>query len=229
MLFYQHDLAPETFTVDKETLIRNLAFGYMLSYDLVESTFGGSLDSEWLRLAATFQQNVLARYADEAMMDYRELADGVTQTSFETCTVIANWDEGNEFTAGENTLPPGGVQVSGANGTLTAGVFTRYNGLSLSAGDHYLIVDHSANEIAVHQPVGADTQLTLDLPPDWDPGDSIQAWAYAAAGRPIGSVSITVTAQDITFVYQQKTAEQTVAFYKIFKPGNIFLPLVLLR
>jgi hypothetical protein len=153
----------------------------------------------------------------------------VTQTPFETYTVIANWDQGKEFIAGENTLPPGGVQVSGANGALAAGVFTRFNGLPLSAGDHYLIVDHSANEITVHQPVGADTPLTLDLPPDWDSGDSIQAWAYAAGDRPIGSVPITVTAQDITFVYQQKIAEQAVAFYKIFKPGNIFLPLILLR
>lgn len=120
VLFYQHDLAPETFAVDKETLTWNLAFGYMLSYDLVESTFGGGLESEWLGLVATFQKNVLARYADEAVKDYRKLADGVTQTSFETYTVIANWDEGNEFIAGENTLPPGGVQVSGANGALAA-------------------------------------------------------------------------------------------------------------
>lgn len=81
----------------------------------------------------------------------------------------------------------------------------------------------------MHQPVGADTQLTLDLPSDWDPGDSIQAWAYTAGDRPIGSVPMTVAAQDVTFVYQQKIAGQAVAFYKIFKPGNIFLPLIVLR
>ena len=227
VLFYQHDLAPETFTVDRATLTWNLAFGYMLSHDLVESTFGGGLDSEWLGLVAAFQKNVLARYADEVVTDFNDLEDDVTQTSFETYTVIANWDEANSYNTDEHTLPPLGVLVTSADDTLTAGVFTHFNGMSLSAGDHYLIEERGLNEITVHQPIGADTSLTLELLADWNPSDSIEAWAYTATDRLIGSVPITVTAQGITFVYQQQITEQPVAHYKVLKPRKIFLPLIL--
>jgi hypothetical protein len=227
VLFYQHDLAPETFVVDKATFTWNLAFGYMLSYDLVESAFGGGLDSEWLGLVAAFQKNVLACYADEVVTHFTNLEDNVTQTSFESHEVIANWDETRVFNAGEHTLPPMGALVTSADGTLTAGVFTRYNGVSLSAGDHYLIEARGVAKITVHQPIGADTSLTLDLPPSWAPGDSIEAYAYTADDSLIGDIPILVTAQGITFTYQQQLAGQSVAYYKILKSGDIFLPLIL--
>ncbi len=225
-LFYQHDLAPETFTVDKATLTWNLAFGYMLSYDLFESTFGGGLSSEWLDLAAVFQKNVLARYADELVTGFDYLEDNVTQTTFDTYTVIANWNETNAFNTGENTLPPMGVQITNTNSDLTAGVFTHYNGIALSAGDHCLIEDRGENEIIVYQPIGADTSLTLDRLPSWNPGDPIGAWAFTAAGKFIGSVPITITGQDVTFVYQQQIAGQSAAYYKVLK-NQVFLPLSL--
>ncbi len=47
-LFYQHDLAPETMTVDKATLTWNLAYGYMLSYDVSSQYLGGEFRS-WPR------------------------------------------------------------------------------------------------------------------------------------------------------------------------------------
>ncbi len=227
VLFYQHDLAPETFTVDKATLTWNLAFGYMLSYDLVESEFGGGLDSEWLGLTGAFQKNVVARYADELMTGLIYLEDDVTQTSFETYTVIANWDEVDAFNSGGHTLPPLGALVTSADGALTAGVFTQYNDMPLTAGDHYLIEDRDLNWITVYQPIGADTSLTLELLPGWSPSDPIEAWAYTAAGGLVGSVPVTVTAQGVTFVYHQQIAEQPVGYYKVLKPSKIFLPLIL--
>ena len=151
------------------------------------------------------------------------------QTSFETCTVVANWDEANAFSIGEHTLPPLGVLVASADGSLTAGVFTDYNGTLLSAGDHYLIENRGLDEIIVHQPIGADTNLTSELLPGWGPNDPIEARAYAANGQVIESVPVTVTAQGITFVYQQRIAEQSVAYYKVIGPSKIFLPLILKR
>jgi hypothetical protein len=226
VLFYQHDLAPETFTVDKETLTWNLAFGYMLSYDLVESEFGGGLDSEWLGLAGTFQKNVVARYADEPMTDFTYLEADVTQTVFETYTVVANWDEVGAFDAGEYTLPPLGVVVTNSAGTLTAGVFSQYNGVPLTAGDHCLIEDRALDWVTVYQPIGADTSLVVDLLPGWSPGDPIEAWAYTAAGEIARNVPVTVTAQGMTFVYRQQLAGQPVVYYKVLKPSKILLPLI---
>jgi hypothetical protein len=211
VLFYQHDLAPETMTVDKATLTWNLAYGYMLSYDLVT----GGVNNPWLELVSAFQKNVLARYASESIVDFTNLSDKVTQTSFETFTVIANWDTTNPYNTSGHTLPPLGVLSRSTNGMLTAGVFTAYNGVPLSAGDHYVIEERGLTDITVRQPIGADTSLTLRLPPSWNPSDSIQVQAYTKAGQVIESIPLTVTTQTIIFKYQQRRADQSVAYYMV--------------
>jgi len=223
VLFYQHDLAPETMTVDKATLTWNLAFGYMLSYDL---GYGGGLDNPWLGLVGDFQKYVLARYASEMVTNFVDLEDGVTRTSFETFTVTANWDETHTYDTGHHTLPPLGVVATSADGTLTAGAFAGYNGVPLSTGDHYLIEERGPSAIVVRQPLGADTDLTLELLPAWSLGDPIGVWAHAETGQVIASVPATVTAQGIAFTYRQQIGEQPVAYYSV-KVQQIFLPLVL--
>jgi len=246
VLFYQHDLAPETMTADKARLSWNLALGYMLSYDLVATPFGGGLRPQrecgWLRLVGEFQKHVLARYAGERMTDYARVSGNVTRTSFETCSVIANWDATNPYTTGGHTLPPQGVLVTCAGDQLMAGVFTAYNGVPLSAGDHYLIEERGWTDLTVRQPLGADTGLTLKPLPGWSSGSPTGAWAYTAAGQVIESVPFTRTqsglparsqtwglaAQSLTFVYQQERGGKSVAYYRFTGPANtIFLPLVL--
>lgn len=224
VLFYQHDLAPETMTTSKYTFTWNLAFGYMLSYDL---GYGGGLGDPWLDLVSVFQKHVLSRYASEAMTDFVSLGDNVTRTAFETFAVIANWDEVNPYDAGLHTLPPQGVLITSADGSLTGGVFAAYNDIPLSAGDHYLIEEREANAIIVRQPLGAATSLTLDLFSGWTAGDPIAGWAYTAQDQVIASVPVTVTAKDLTFTYQQEVAGQSVAYYRIFKPYWVVVPVVL--
>jgi hypothetical protein len=223
VLFYQHDLAPETMTVDKATLTWNLALGYMLSYDL---GYGGGLDNPWMELVGAFQRYVLARYASQAMTSFIGLEDSVTQTSFETFTVVANWDEIRPYDAGQHTLPPLGTVVTSTDGTLTAGIFTRYNGVPLSAGDHYVIEERGPTDIVVRQPLGPDTSLTVRLLPGWNSDDPIGARAREETGRIIGSVPLTVTARGITFVYQRWIGEQPVAYYEVTL-CTVFLPLIL--
>ena len=96
----------------------------------------------------------------------------------------------------------------------------------LSSGDHYLIEERNPNDIVVRQPLGADTSLTIERLPGWSPNDPIVAWAHAETGYIIRGLPVTVTAQDITFVYQQQVGEQSVAYYRV-KPYKIFLPLIL--
>ena len=228
VLFYQHDLAPETFTTNKSTLSWNMALGYMLSYDLVESSLGGGLQSEWLRLVSVFQKHVLARYAHESVTEFAKMNDQVTRTSFETYTVITNWDETVAYDTGQHILSPLGFQVTSDEGELTAGIFTQYNGLELSPGDHYLIEERGLDEIIVYQPIGSDTSLAIALLPGWDQKDLIEARAYNAAGTLMAKVATTVTEQDVTFVYEQAIAAQEVAYYKIvLQPQNSFIPLLL--
>lgn len=224
VLLYQHDLATQTMTADKVTLTWNLAFGYMLSYDL---GYGGGLDNPWLELASVFQREVLARYADELVTDFAYLEDDVTLTSFETYSVVANWDEANPYSFGGHTLTPLGVLVTNTDGTLTAGVFTGYNGVPLSVGEHYLIEERSPTDITVYQPSGADTSLTLQPLPSWGPHDSIQARAYSTGGEVITTTPVATTTQGIAFVYQREVDAQPVAYYKVGRSPRVFLPLVL--
>lgn len=57
-------------TIATQRLAFNLAFGYMLNYDLGHSQFK-SPDVEWLEPIGAFQRYVLARYADERLAGVR--------------------------------------------------------------------------------------------------------------------------------------------------------------
>jgi hypothetical protein len=226
-LFYQHDLAPETMTVDKATLVWNVALGYMLSYDTVT----GGLGNPWLPLVGALQKHVLSRYADEQVTAHTAAQDGVTRTDFESHSVMANWDAGRALAAGGHTLSPQGFLVRDDGGSFTAGVFTGFHGAPLSPGDHYLIEERGAAEITLRQPMGADTELALPYPAGWNAGQAIEATACEADGRAIAGVPVTVTAQGMVFQYQGRRAGQSVASYRLANRSllsrRVLMPLVL--
>jgi hypothetical protein len=227
VLFYQHDLAPETMTTQKSFLTWNLAMGYMLSYDLFKSEFGGGLDSEWLGLVSIFQKHVLARYAWERVTGYTDLAHQVTRTAFETCDVIANWDATNGYATSGYTLSPQGVLVMCDDGGLAAGIFTRYNGTALSPDDHYLIETRGPWGSIVRQPIGPDTDLTLALLPGWGTRGPATALALDAADQVVGTVPVTIRPAGLTFRHRKSLAGKTVAAYRLPNPPGIYLPLLL--
>ena len=226
-LFYQHDLAPETMTHDKQTLTWNLAMGYMLSYDLAT----GGLSGPWLTGVSAFQTHVLARYAREPITSFDDLGPDVTRTTFETVSVVANWDHENSYTLAGHTLPPQGVVVTSTDGSVTAGVFTAYNGAALSAGDHYLIEERDGGVTTIRQPMGSDTALLIQWPDNETSGQAVEARAYSAGGQIVATVPATVTAQGVAFTYRREVGGQGVAYYKVAAPGvmasPVFMPLVL--
>ena len=70
VFFYQHNLAPETMSNDLEMVTWNLVMGFMLSYDLFESSHGGGMDSEWLDYLGAVQKHIAAPYASQLVTDY---------------------------------------------------------------------------------------------------------------------------------------------------------------
>ena len=197
-------------TVNKANLAWNLAYGYMLNYNL-----GSGVDNLFLQVDGAFQKYVLARYADENVTDFRNLEEMVTQTTFKTVTVTANWKDKDPYQMGGYTLPPSGFMVTDTTGILTAGIFTGYNGVPLSAGEHYLIEERGQEDITIREPLGPPTNLSLRPLPAWSSSDSLQASAFTKAGQFIAPVPVTVTAQAITFNYQLQVAGQPVAYYKV--------------
>jgi hypothetical protein len=211
VLFYQHDLAPETMTKDKATLTWNLALGYMLSYD----PSSGGLANPWLGVVGTFQKHVLSRYAGERLMAFASVATNVTKTEFATFTVTANWDAAASYSTDGFTLPPQGVMTGSRDGTVRAGVFTTFNGVALDAGDHYLIEERTPSTVVVRQPMGSDTNITVRLPAGWTVTDPLAGRAFDGAGRVIQDVAVSTTTGGIMLNCQQQRAGQSVAAYRL--------------
>jgi hypothetical protein len=203
-------LAPETMTHDKATLSWNLAFGYMLSYDL---TMGHFEAPAWREVVAVFQSHVASRYAGEKMIDYVTVEAGVTQSTFESVTVVTNWNEATSYTLGSHTIPPQGTLVTSKDGSLTAGIFTTYNAASLSFGDHYLVVERSAqmDSIRIWQPLGDDTPLAIERPAAWR--DSIGIHVYAVGQDTFIEVTKSVTKETITFDWNHFVAGVEILYY----------------
>ncbi len=214
-LFYQHDLAPETFTHRKATLAWNVAMGYNLSYDLFASSFGGGVNDAFIQVVAAFQRFVLSQYASERITNYSSLQTNVTQTSFENYTAITNWDSQTIFNSGGYGISPSGVLIKKNDGSLIAGVFTSYNGAPLSSGDHYLIEERTPAAIILRQPMGADTLLSTRLLPGWNASTKLEAAAYTIDGRQIGKVPIAISGNNLSFTYSQSLSGSPVAYCQI--------------
>lgn len=230
VLFYQHDLAPETMTTKKATLTWNLAMGYMLSYDLVASEYGGGLDSDWLGLVSAFQKWVLAAYADQRITGYTQEESTLTRTDFETCRVYANWSSSYRHIIGAHIIARNGSLVTCNGGDLVAGVFNgQYNNAELSPGDHYLIESRGVWGTIVRQPIGADTDLTVAPLPAWQGRGPTKALAVNAAGQVVGSVPVTVGPNGLSFRYSRTLSGQPVEAYWLPNPFKfyLYLPLVM--
>ncbi|OQA17002.1 MAG: hypothetical protein BWY63_02555 [Chloroflexi bacterium ADurb.Bin360] len=218
-----HNTEGRASTKEKSVLSLNIAFGYMLSYDVGHLP----IDSPWLNVAGAFQSHVISRYATEQMIDYEGLAANVTRSTFEHTTVTMNWDQRNAYVTGGYVLPPEGVLVQRNDGGLVAGIFTVYNGAALSNGDHYLIEERGASEIIVRQPMGADTTLLIHPLSSWGGSPLVQIWAYGPDDRPIQRVTATTGGQGTSFTYRQQVAGQQASYYRLGVFHESYLPALL--
>lgn len=214
-LFYQHDLAPETFAHNKANFSWDLAFGYMLSYDLFGSNSGGGARDDMIRVVSAFQKQVLARYANERVLSYRMIAKDASLTDFTHFTVVVNWNQNHPYEVDGSLVTGGGVMVRAKDGSLTAGIFRSYAGQELEPGDHYLIEERGASSIRVFQPMGSDTPLTVRLLPGWSSSTILKAEAFGAQGQVLGSAPVTVTSGGVSFQYTQEIGKERVSYYRI--------------
>ncbi len=217
----------------KAQLSWNLAFGYRPNLFLALDA--PDIHQPWLDILAEFQEHVGARLTGKRMTDYTE-SENVSESVFEDITVVRNWDYANPYSTGGYTIAPEGMLVTSAGGDLIAGIFTGYNNVPLSSGEvvspvserdaplnsgeHFIIEARKADEIAVRQPFGSDTPLTLRLLEAWSAADSLNVLPYDREGKPITAVPFGVSAEGITFTYRRLVNGQEVSYYRIFKAEN---------
>lgn len=215
VLFYQHNLAPESFTHGKATLLWNMAMGYQLSHDLVKSTFGGGVAGEMLPVVGAFQRYVMAEYAGRQATGFTRINESITQTSYDDLDVYANWDARKTFRLGDHSVPGYGFLVLKKDGSLTAGLFNNYNGLELSAGEHYLIEQRKPGEVIVRQPKGDDTALRIQADAGWDASTALVSQAYGRDGKLLQETPVNVEDGHVMFEYARVVDGQSVAYYRI--------------
>jgi len=211
ILFHQHNLDGRLMTRSLDLLSWSLAYGFMLSH-LVEN-HPNSITA-WLGVATQFQSRVAGRYAGEKMIDYVELQDGVTQSTFPSVTVTTNWDTTSSYPYNSHIIPPKGSIVTGNYGSLTAGIFNTYNDAALTSGDHYLIIEcfFDGDSISIRQPMGEDTPIKLDLQ---SLSSTTNLHCYGFAGENIFEVAIDVDGQFGSFDWNRYHNSEEVNRYVV--------------
>jgi hypothetical protein len=170
------------------------------------------MDNPWLNLVGLFQKYALANYADQRIVSYDDLGNGVNRTVFATYQVYANWSQDSAFTLNGNMLPPGGVITQANDRSVTAGIFTAYNGNLLSSGEHYLVETRSSDEIKVFQPIGPDTTIHINKYAAWA---NVTVVAYRYDGTVIARVDAVVSGRDVSFGYAARLNGQAVGYYQL--------------
>ncbi|MDJ0838744.1 MAG: DUF6259 domain-containing protein [Acidobacteriota bacterium] len=209
VLFYQHNLAPQTMTHRQGTFIWNLAFGFMLTFDL----YSGHRKPEWLRVASQFQRLVCSRYAGVPLLDYQAVQQepGLTKSSFESLDIYTNWDKYTPYEVHDHTIAPVGTYVRSPDGRLEAGIFGKFNGKLLAGTNHYLIIVRhlEPDTIEIYHPRGVDTELSIKRPEAWSEDDFIIVKAIGE-GRNV-QVSRTLTDDEVTFTWQRHISDPGIA------------------
>jgi hypothetical protein len=210
VLLYQHDLFTGTFTEDAEVLTWNLAFGYQLSskWEAGERAAG----SAWLELAGALQRALGPHYAGRPLTSFRAVTTDVTETRFGDLTLIANWSADRPYARGAETIAPHGFHARTRDGSLVAGAFRdAFGGAPLSPGTHYLVVRRDGGAVTVEQPLGADTDVSVEAPA----GGPVQVNALDAGGNALGAVRAELRGRRVQFRYAATHAGRRVSGYRI--------------
>jgi hypothetical protein len=195
----------------------NMAFGMVSSYSWDALAPG---DNPWLDLVGELQRDVGPHYAGVPLAGYKDVAPEVTESTFGDLAVIANWDGNGSFAAAGYDVAPHGFLARTADGGLVAGAFRgSFEGVALSAGTHYLIVERDAASVTVRQPVGTDTDVTVAPPSSWSSGKTLQVTAIDGAGKSAGAVQGALRDGKLAFPYTGQLNGRTIAAYRIRVSG----------
>ncbi len=144
-----------------------LLFGKPLSMSIDDGVPGREGGSAAHRVVQEFQTRVVYRLAGKRMTGFEDLDGAASRSTYGDITVTKNWDKAVPLIIDPHTISPAGALLTSESGDLVAGTFTRYDGASLTPGDHYLIVENGTDVITVSQPKGDDTPLSIRIPASW--------------------------------------------------------------
>lgn len=217
VLLYQHDLYDGTMAADGGVLMWNMAFGLVSSYSWDAL---GPGENPWLDLVGRLQRDLGPHYAGVRLSGYKTLASEATESTFGDLTVVANWSASSTYAAAGYDIAPNGFLARTGDGAILAGAFRgAFDGATLSAGTHYLIVERDAASVTVRQPIGADTDVAVAPPSSWSSGRTLQATAIAFDGTTAGAVQGKLQNGRFVLPYTGELNDHRIAAYRVTVGG----------
>ena len=129
---------------------------------------------------------------------------------FGDLTVDANWSADTVY----DGVAPHGFVARTQDGSVVAGSFAgTFDGVALSGGTHYLLVERDGAGVTVRQPVGEDTDVGVAAP------SAQQATALAADGSTVGIVPGVQQGGRFVFPWARSLNGHTVAAYRVASSG----------
>ena len=210
VLFYQHNLAGDTFATTARQLTWNVANGYQLSVEWPPR------EPAMYDAAVGLQYLVLGALAADALRDYTA-AGNLTRSRFAQHAVTANWGPAPAVdpAAPAHTLAPDGFLL--ASPAALAGLLTRFSGADLAGPGAHLLVVRPDPWAAPHRQLwhllGPATNITA-------PAAAVLACTTPAPYRDAGGAGPACTphpsqpasAGHVTFVVP---ANQSAAYYRL--------------
>jgi len=203
-LFYFHNMGANPVTT--ANLRMSLATGTFPVFALYNTTVnifntgrGGGLDRDDLRVASALQRYVLSRYATERATAFSWLAPKVTKTTFPSVEVVANLEERTPLEQPEGRVAPGGAIVRALDGSMVAGLFTRWNGLPLGGGEQWIVEERDGNGITLRKPSGSDTQIVVRPLASWSSSAQPEVRAIDSKGSLIRTIPFAWTNYGLVF------------------------------
>jgi hypothetical protein len=125
------------------------------------------------------------------------------------------------YSTGGYDLAPGGFLARTTANDLLAGAFAgSFDGVPLSAGVHYVIVERDTASVTVRQPVGADSDLAVEPPAAFNAGRTLTATALAPDGTAVGTVGGRLQDGHFVFPYAGTLNGRAVAAYRVSVAGS---------
>ena len=191
VLFYQHNLELSSYSSNAEVLSWNALLGLM-QLQLWPGTAAGLPDPDYVDLTYAIQRSVSARQAGQPLVDYKYITPDVMQSQFGNTYALGNWQT-TTFSLDGNTVIPGGFMAWTGDGAMLAGFFQNsFQNQPLSPGPHAVVMERAPTLVSLRHPVGADTNLSVQVPSAWQNGKPLYAFAVDPNANLIGAVGTAV-------------------------------------
>ncbi|MBU1078682.1 MAG: hypothetical protein KKH98_15390 [Spirochaetes bacterium] len=161
--FYQHNLAHEVFSDSIKKITWNLLYGHNLYIGRWVSSWAQQVKD--YKVADAIQKEIIALYFDKKLIDHQMIDEGVFYSQFEDTMIVGNLSE-EEYKVGRYSIAKDGFMAVNKEGTLMAGVFTKFNGEYLG-GERIIIMKKKDDALLFKQLSAENSFITLPRPKSW--------------------------------------------------------------